>query len=310
VREGQEQNLPPCRERRDFLRVALGTASLLTLAGCGGCGSNTTSPATSANLDLPPGTVDALIPIKQASLAAMRSRPETFLSIYGELGGSKASVTLVRSKLGSAFASLTDAGSMATFATVVASDYAASGATTLDPMAASLRQLLNSPALACGHYCKLATLLVLLGHPELIPPDADARDPPKATLHFMVWLANVPLGTGLHSQLVLANVLDNAYLLLDPMYAIALRIPFVGAGPRADLTVIENAAVMLQSPITQDNLTLLSPGPTGGLPQMLPAIMGAALGPQYILHDARYGAEVWDLRIGQILNDLGSPTPV
>jgi hypothetical protein len=243
-------------------------------------------------------------------MADLRSRPETFLGLYGDLGGSTSSAAFMRAKLGSVFASLTDAGCMTAFATVVASNGAPAGATSLDPMAASLRQLLSSSALTCGHFCKLATLLSLLGHPELIPPDADAGDPPKATLHFIVWLADVPMGTGLHSQLLLANVLDNAYLLLDPMYAFALRIPFVGAGPQADLSVIENAAVMLQTPVTRSNLTLLNPGPTAALPQMLPALTGAALGPQYILHDVLYGAEGWDLRIGQILNDLGSRPPV
>ena len=308
VAEKRVTSLGP--DRRDFLRTALGTVGFLTLAGCGAGGSGTPSPAASAALSPPPGTTGALIPVDPASMAAMRSRPETFLSAYSGLGGSASSAAFMRTKLGSAFASLTDAGCMTAFATVVASDSAPAGATSLPNMTASLRQLLSNPALNCGHYCKLATLLALLGHPELIPPDAAAGDPPKSTLHFMVWLADVPMGTGLHAQLLLANVLDNAYLLLDPMYAFALRIPFVGAGPQADLSVIENAAVMLQTPITPDNLTLLSPAPTAELPPMVPALTGAALGPQYILHDALWGAEGWDLRIGQIFNQLGSPAPV
>ena len=307
---GHEEHAPsPGPDRRTFLRTALGTVGFLTLAGCGGGGSGNAAPAAAAAINRPPGTVDPLFAIDPASMAAVRSRPETFLGAYSNLGGSTASAAFVRTKLGSAFASLTEAGCMSTYASVVASNSAPIGGTPLDPMAASLSQLLSSSALACGHYCKLATMLALLGHAELIPPDADAADPPKSTLHFMVWLADVPLGTGLHSQLLLSNVLDNAYLLLDPMYAFALRIPFVGAGPQAGLTVIENAAVMLQTPIPQDNLTLWSSGPAASLPQMLPAIMGAALGPQYILHDALYGAEGWDLRIGQIFDDLGSPAP-
>jgi hypothetical protein len=309
--------VPHPLDRRDFLRAALGTAGFLSVAGCGGGGSVSSSPSSPAAVaqppaeavSQPPGAKDALIPIDAAQMAAIRSRPETFLGAYSALGSGTSSAAFVRSKLGAQFASLSDAGCLTTFATVIASDCAPSGETSLDPMAASLAQLLSSPALACGHFCKLATLLSLLGHPELIPPDADPGAPPKPTLHFMVWLANVPLGTGLHSQLLLANVLDNAYLLLDPMYAVALRIPFVGAGPSADLTVIENAAVMLKTPIPQDNLTLLSPGPTAGLPPMLPALMGGALGPMYVLHDALYGAEGWDLRIGQIFDHLGSPAP-
>ncbi len=305
------------RDRRDFLRTALGAVGLFTLAGCGGGGGGSGIPVSGEAASIHSASAgpdplialnpDPLIPIHLAAIEALRARPETFLSAYSHIGGSTPSAAYVRSKLGPAFASLTDAGCLTVFAGVVAYNCANAGATPLAPMTATLRQLLTSQVLACGHYCKLATLLALLGHPEMIPPDADDGDPAKATVHFMVWVADVPMGTGLHAQLLLSNVLDNAYLLVDPMYAFALRIPFVGAGPQSGLTVIENAAVMLQTPIAQDNLTVFSPAPTAALPQMLPAVVGAALGPQYILHDVLSGAEGWDLRIAQVFDDLGSP---
>jgi hypothetical protein len=305
-----ETKMSQGRDRRDFLWTALNTAGLLTLAGCGGGGGGSQTPAPPAPLAtasvVPTAGTSLLVPITASTIAAIRERPERFLDAYAAVGGSTPSADYLRSKLGQAFTTLTDAGCMAAFASMVAFSCAAQGDPVVAPMTATLGQLLSSPALTCGHFCKLATLLSLLGHPELIPPDADAGDPPKATLHFMVWIADVPLGTGLHSQLVLANLLQDAYVLLDPMYAFALRIPYVGAGPQADLTVIENAAVMLQSPISLDNLTMFNPAASAALPQLLPATTGGALGPQYILHDALYGAEGWDARIAQIFSAMGT----
>ena len=239
-------------------------------------------------------------------LAGIVLRPETFLNAYGALGGGTPASGYVRSQLGAPFASLSDAGCMATFASVVAFNVAPSGATTLDPMNSTLQQLLTANALACGHFCKLATLLSLLSQPQLMPPDSDSgSSPPKPSLHFLVWLDTVPLNTGYHSQLIIANVLDNAYLLLDPTYAYALRIPYVGAGPQASLTVIENAAAMLQTPITQANLAVLDPRGTASMPQMLSTQISGALGPQYVYHDSIYGSEGWDARIEQIFDNMG-----
>jgi len=147
-------------------------------------------------------------------------------------------------------------------------------------------------------------MLSLLGHPELIPPDADTASPPKPTVHFLVWLDTVPLNTGFHGQLVITNVLTDAYLLLDPTYGYALRIPFVGAGPQAALTVIENAATMLQTPIAQQNLAVLDPNGTASKPDMFQTLLSGALGPQYIEHDSIYGSEGWDIRIAQIFDTL------
>ena len=244
-------------------------------------------------------------PVAASTLASLRERPETFLTAYAALGGSSSSAALVGSRLGTPFASLTDAGCMATYATAVAFACAPTGATPLAPLTATLQELLTSQELACGHFCKLATILALLGHPELNPPDAATGTPAKPTLHFVIWLTTVPLNTGVHSQLVISNVLDDAYLLLDPTYGYALRIPFVGAGPQASLTVIENAATMMQTPIAQENLVVLDSAGTATEPQMLQTLISGAMGPQYIQHDALYGSEGWDTCIAAIFGKMG-----
>jgi len=282
------------QDRREFLRTTLGTLGFWTLAGCGGGGG---TPATSASTQM--------FPVSVARLAAIREHPETFLRAYKALGKSSSTAAYVQSKLGASFASLSDAGCMATFASLVAFHCAPIGSTPLAPIPATLQQLLTSQALTCGHFCKLATILSLLGHPELSPPDAASGTPAKATLHFLVWLDTVPLNTGYHAQLIISNVLDNAYLLLDPTYAYALRIPYVGAGPQTSLTVIENAATMLQTPIPQENLAMLDPRGTATTPQMLQTIISGAVGPQHIYHDSLYGSEAWDARIEQIIDNIG-----
>jgi len=296
------------QDRRDFLRITLGSLGFWTLAGCGGGGAATTPAAAPvpppANNITSEGT--PMFQVPASVLAGIVARPETFLRAYRTLGGSTPSSTYVQSQLGAPFASLSDSGCMATFASLVAFDAAPSGSTALDPMNSTMQQLLTAQALACGHFCKLATLLALLGDPQLIPPDTDAgSSPPKASLHFLVWLDNVPLNTGFHSQLIISNALDNAYLLLDPTFAYALRIPYVGAGPQAGLTVIENAATMLQTPIAQANLAVLDPRGTAAVPQMLSTQISGALGPQYIYHDSIYGSEGWDARIEQIFDNMG-----
>ena len=291
--------------RRDFLRAAFGTVGFWALAGCGGGSSSAPQNSAAAAAD----TSGAMFPLAAGALDAIRARPETFLTRYTALGGSTSSSAHVQKTLGASFASLTDAGCMAAFASAVAFASAPQGVPALNPLTATLRQILSSAApLACGHFCKLASLLVLLGYPELTPPDAPDGSPAKPTLHFLVWYENVPLQTGVHSQLVVANVLNNAYLLLDPMYGFAVRIPFVGAGPQPDLTVIENAATLLQTPVGRDNLALLDPAGTAAQPQMLSVIVGGGLGPQYIYHDVLYGSEAWDNQISQVFSSMGATT--
>jgi len=162
-----------------------------------------------------------MLQISAAVRAAIIARPETFRSAYSALGGGTSSDALIRAQLGAPFASLSSAGCIATFGSVVAFDIAPQGANTLDPLSATLQQLLNSPALTYSHFCKLNALLALLGSPRLIPPDGATT----ATLHFLVWLADAPFGIGAHAQLILANVLDGAYLLLDPTYATVPQLP-------------------------------------------------------------------------------------
>jgi len=288
-------------DRRSFLRTTLGAVGYWTLAGCGGGGGSGTAAGP---LNRAAGTTP-LFSVSADAIAGVRARPESFLGVYGALATSTSTANeFVRVKLGEPFASLSDAGSMAVFAAMIAYDCAPAGTISLAPIPATLQQLLSSSAMNCGHYCKLTTMLSLLGHPELIPPDADTASPPKATVHFVAWLENVPLNTGLHAQLVIANVLNDAYLLVDPTYAYVLRIPFVGAGPQAGLTVIENAATMLQTPIAQQNLAVLDPGGTVSSPQMFQTLLGGAVGPEFIEHDSIYGSEGWDTRIAQIFDTL------
>jgi hypothetical protein len=293
------------RDRRDFLRTTLGALGFWTLAGCGGGGGGGGTDTALA----PAVTNKQKFPVSAATLTSIRERPENFLTAYAALGGSSSPAAYVPAQLGAPFASLIDAGCMATYATAVAFACAPSGTTPLAPLTATLQQLLSSEALACGHFCKLATLLSFLGHPELIPPDAAAGSADKATVHFLVWWEDVPLNTGVHSQLVITNVLEDAYLLLDPTYGYALRIPFVGAGPQASLTVIENAATMMRTPIAQDNLVVLDSAGTASTPQMLQTVTGGVLGPTYIYHDALYGSEGWDTRIAQVFYSLGAVAP-
>jgi len=244
--------------------------------------------------------------VPPATLAGIVARPETFLSAYQALATpSVPSLAYVQSQLGPQFSTLTETGAIATFASVIAFNAAPLGDTPLDPMNSTLAQLLSAQSLVCGHYCKLATLLALLGNPQLIPPDPPAGSPDKPDLHFLVWLGNVPLNTGYHAQLVITGVLSNSYLLLDPTYGYALRIPFVGSGPQPGLTTVENAATMLQTPIDQSNLAVLDPNRTASTPEMLTTILSGALGPQYIYHDTAYGCEGWDNRIAQIIANFG-----
>jgi len=291
------------RDRRDFLRTAFGTMGFWALAGCGeggGTSQNSPVPQAAARASATP-----LLSLSAQTLATIRRRPESFLSAYSSLGGSAGADAYVQSQLGASFASLTDAGCLATFATQVAFESAPLGATPLAPLSATMREILASGTLACGHYCKLAAMLSFLGHPELIPPDAAAGTPDKATVHFLVWLPHVPLHTGVHAQLIVSNVLPDAYLLLDPTYAFAARIPFVGAGPQADLTVIENAVTLLQTPLASSNVVVLDPSGPAALPQMLPVLTSGTIGPEYIYHDGLYGCEGWDIRISQVFNSMG-----
>ena len=295
--------MPVSPDRRAFLRTALGSMGFWALAGCGGgSGSGSSVPSFSSAADR-----TTALPLSSATLTSIRARPELFLSAYDAFGGigSGASAAYVQSRMGASFAGMSDAGCLATFAALVAFECAPAGTNPIDNQTATMRQLLDSQALNCGHYCKLTTLLALLGHPELIPPDAPAAAAPQATLHFVIWLENVPLKTGLHSELIISNVLEDAYLLLDPLYAFALRIPFVGSGPQASLSVVENAVTMLQTPITQDNLAVLDPAGPAMLPNMLNVLTSGTIGPQYIYHDSIWGCEGWDTVISQIFNGMG-----
>ena len=294
-------------DRRAFLRGAAGSLGFWTLAGCGGGGS---SGSGSSGADASGGYVieepsqfaKQLLPAPASMIASIKSQPLNFLSAYAALNGTAAPSAFVQGKLGAAFAGLSDAGSMAAYASLVAFSCAQIGTTSLAPLPASMNELLSTPVMACGHFCKLTTLLTLLGHPELIPPEG-AADSPR--IHFIVWVQTVPLKTGLHSQLILTNVLANAYLLLDPTYGYALRIPYPAAGPSASLTVIENAATMLGTPIAAENLVILDPAGTANVPAMTQTILSGALGPQYIYHDSIYGSEGWDTQIAQIFDSMG-----
>jgi len=190
------------------------------------------------------------------------------------------------------------------FAGVVAYSAAPSGTTDVDPTAATLHELLTAPALASEHFCRLSALLTLLASPAMIPPELPTSNQPKATLHFLTWLSTAPLTIGAHTQLVITNVLDQAYLLLDPQYAYTLRIPFVGTGPQSSLTLAENVATMMQTPLSQDNLALLVPAAVSTLPQMLQVLLSGALGPQYLDQGPSSGSGFWDDNIAQVVYDM------
>lgn len=245
-----------------------------------------------------------MLQVSPAVLAQIVARPETFLAAYRGLGGSTSAAAYVTAQLGPAFAGLPDTGCIATFATAVAFNAAPAGTTTLDPVTATLHELLTAEALEAQHFCKLSALLTLIASPGLIPPDLPEGSPAKASLHFLAWLDTVPLNTGAHVQLVITNVLEQAYLLLDPMYAFALRIPFIGSGPQATLSTAVNVATMLQSPITPDNLAVLDPRGTSAAPGILQAMISGALGPQYLDGTSTEGYVAWDQRIEQILDNM------
>lgn len=243
-----------------------------------------------------------MLPVPSAVLAQIIARPETFLAVYSGLGGGTDGAGYVRAQLGPAFAALPDAACAATFAAAVAFNTAPAGTTTLDPLSATLHELLTAETLAAEHFCKLSALLALIASPALVPQRLPAGIPLKATVHFLVWLDTAPVNIGAHTQLVITNVLDNAYLLLDPMYGYALRIPFVGSGPQAHLTLAGNVTSMMQVPIAQTNLAQLDdPSGTSATAVSLAMISGT-LGPQYL---DRNSSSTWDARIAQVLDNLG-----
>ena len=245
-----------------------------------------------------------LFSIPAEVLAAIVARPEKFLGAYSTLGGGTNGAAYVRSRLGGPFAALQDAGCLATFAGVVAYSAVPAATSALDPTTATLHELLTASALASQHLCRLSALLTLLGNPALVPPELPVSSQPKATLHFLTWLATVPLNTGAHTQLVITNVLDQAYLLLDPQYAYILRIPFIGAGQQSSLTVAENVATMLQTPLSSGNLVLLDPTATNGVPQMLQVVLSGALGPEYLDQGPASGSDFWDDNISQVVYNM------
>jgi hypothetical protein len=233
--------------------------------------------------------------------AQIAARPETFVATYNGLGGSIAADAYVQAGLGPPFASLAAAACVATFASVVAYNAAPAGTTALDASTATLAQLLAAPALGSAHFCKLSTLLALLGGWQLAPPETPAGTPPKATLHCLVWLDTAPLNAGAHFQLVVTNALDSAYVLLDPMYGCALRIPFVGGGPQADLSVAENVAMMMQAPVAPGNLAPFDSAAASTIPQTMQVAISGVLGPQYV--DTQESA-FWDRRATQVITNL------
>jgi hypothetical protein len=237
-------------------------------------------------------------------LAGIVARPETFVSAYDALGGPDPAA-YVRSQMGASFTTLSAEGCISSYATSVAYSASATGATALDPMTTTLQQLLAAPVLTSAHRCKLAALLAFLGSPGLAPPDAPSGSTPKPTAHVLVWLASVPLNTGALSQLVLANVLDSAYLLVDPTYSFALRIPYAGAGPQADLSVVENSAIMLQTVISADNIAVFDAAATAALPQFLPTLTGGTLGPQFLDVSSSDGSDNWDTMLAQVFENMG-----
>jgi hypothetical protein len=267
----------------------------------GGNGSINAPHASQAALQVP-GT---LVPIYAADVTGVVARPESILSTYHALAPGASSDALMRQALGASFVTLEGAGCFATYAGIFAATVAPANGTSLAPMTASLQQLLTATGLACGHYDKLTMLLTLLGYPGLIPPDAPVGAPAKPTMHFAVWLANAPINIGVHSQLVVSNVLDSAYLLLDPMYAFAMRLPYAGGYPKASLSVLQNAAALLQTPSATGDFVDLWPGNNVvSRSQVVQAMTTGVMGPEYISFDDLSGSIGWDLQMATVLDNM------
>lgn len=291
--------------QRTAWSVALGA-----LAGCGG-GSNATAPGGTTSLtdstalsptSTSPKTVSLAHPTA-ADLDSIRATPSTFLDVYAALGTDPASV--VRTAFGAPFATLNDTGCAILFAAVTSSLMAPIGSTALAPITATLTELLASPYLACGHYCKLTLLLSTLEYPTVLPPEAPAGSPAKPTIHFLVWLDTAPIDVGYHSQLVVTNVLDSACLLLDPTYGIAMVLPNDAQFPSAALTPIENAASLLQTPTAAGDLVIFNSSNASQGPTLLSAMLGGEMGPAYIYHDSIYGSEGWDTAMAAVVPGVG-----
>ncbi len=291
--------------RRTFIRQTIASLSASALAGCGTGSTTGTQTTPTANApSLPPS--NASFVVSATTMASIVSKPATFLVEYQALGGSSsAAASVIRSALGPTFATLSDTGCMAVYASLIAFNSAPPGDPGIPPMDASLSQLLRAKVLSCGHYCKLVTLLAFLGRATLSPPDLSSQvNSPPATIHFLVWLDTVPLNTGYHSQLVISNALTNAYLLLDPMYSFVLAIPFGASGPQQSLTDIENAATFLLQPVPAQNLVQLNPAGLVSNPTITQIITAGGIGPQYIYHDSIYGSEGWDSRIAAVVGNM------
>ena len=253
------------------------------------------STATIESMSAPPGVATTSFNLTSTKMLAIKSTPVTVPTYFTDTqtaGG----VTGVSTKLGAPFADLSPEGCYATFAAVTSFNVAPSSETgyIVPPLTATLSDLLTSQLLACGGYCKLTAILTAQEYPTIVPPDAAAGAPAKPTLHMVVWLQTAPINIGVHSQIVVANVLPDAYLLLDPFYAYAMRIPYGTSAPDPSLTVIENAAALLQTPALTDNVMLLESTLIAERKQVMAAMMSGAMGPQYIYHDALYGSEGWD----------------
>jgi hypothetical protein len=245
--------------------------------------------------------------ISATTLASIVARPETFLVEYRALGGgsSAAAASVIRAALGPAFTTLSDTGCMAVYASIIAFNAAPQGDPGFPAMNAKLTQLLSATALTSAHYCKLATLLALLDRATLCPPDlSGAPVSPPAVIHFLLWTDTLPLDTGYHSQLLVWNALTRAYLLLDPMYAFALAIPYGSSGPQPGLTDIENAATFLSQPLAAENLVLLDASGVETNPTAVQYMTSGSLGPQYIYHGSIDGSEAWDARIAHIIANM------
>jgi hypothetical protein len=301
--------------RRRMLQGSGASLAVAALSACGGGGSGSPSaqsPAAQLAENVAAaksaGWPTATLAHPTASdIASMRTTPADFLSAYNDLGTSVSNTpeAVIRAAFGSSFASLNSSGCLTLFAAVTASQVATLGDTPLAPMDATLLQLLGSTSLACGHYCKLTLLLATLEYPTILPPDAAAGSPPKPTIHFLVWLDSAPINVGYHAQLIVTNVLDNAYLLLDPTYGIAMSLPYDAGIPNASLTVIENATTLLESPAAAGALVVFNANSLSQGPQLATVMASGEMSPAFIYHDSIYGSEGWDTRMSEVVPGVG-----
>jgi hypothetical protein len=239
-----------------------------------------------------------------SDFATLITQPQLFGAFYEAIGAVAAGTdALVREALGPSFTTLEDSGCLSVYASYVAGAVAPAGAGTAAPLILTLHELLGSHTLSPAGYCKLTALLAIMTYPQLAPPDAAVGAPAKGTIHFLVWTDAAAFSDVGHTQLVLANVLDEAYLLLDPMYGFVMCIPY-SRPAAAGVSVVEHCATLLGTGIPSGNLAVVGAGPVAGQDAAISTMLGGILTVSEISDDSSNGSGAWDAHLTQTLFNL------